>query len=68
MKWNRHSTLVLKAEFFSSYSNPGLWEQSESMEEIAEWCKQNDCGRWHAYDMFKFRTEEEITMFLLRWS
>jgi len=69
MKWNRlENKMVLKAVIEQNYSNPGLWEQNNLMEEIADWCDQNHCGSWYAYDMFKFRNEKEITMFLLKWS
>lgn len=41
---------------------------SELIDEIAEWCKDNDCGKRMSFNQFKFRTEEELTMFMLRWS
>jgi hypothetical protein len=70
MKWGRHRPLELKAEFESDYSNPGLnrTRDFEIMEDIQVWCEQNACGRRMAFDLIRFRTEEEITMFLLRWA
>jgi hypothetical protein len=41
---------------------------SEQLEEIAAWCRDNECGKRMSFNQFKFRTEEELTMFLLRWS
>lgn len=35
---------------------------------MAEWCKENECGYRTSYDTFKFRNEEQLTMFILRWS
>lgn len=35
---------------------------------VQEWCEQTRCGKRIAFDMFTFKTEEEMTTFLLRWS
>lgn len=35
---------------------------------IQEWCGQTKCGRRTSFDKFKFRTEKEKLMFLLKWS
>lgn len=35
---------------------------------VEAWCKQHDCGTRYSSDTFCFRNEQEITMFLLRWS
>ena len=35
---------------------------------MTEWCAENDCGYRTSYDTFKFRNQEQLTMFLLRWS
>jgi len=32
------------------------------------WCHENNCGRRVSFDHFSFRTEAEMTMFLLRWA
>jgi hypothetical protein len=70
MKWNRRRPLELRADFEGNYSNPGMNSTRDItiMEDIQVWCEQNDCGRRIAFDLVKFRTEEEITVFLLRWS
>lgn len=36
--------------------------------EIQQWCDENNCGRRTSYDTFQFRNQQEITIFLLRWS
>jgi hypothetical protein len=36
--------------------------------EMESWCITNDCGYRVEHDMFKFLTDEELTMFMLRWS
>jgi hypothetical protein len=44
----------------------GLTESD--MDVIQEWCKQNKCGRRISFDTFLFATEQDISLFLLRWS
>ena len=36
--------------------------------QMTEWCAENECGYRTSYDTFKFRNQEQLTMFLLRWS
>ena len=41
---------------------------SESdMDPIQQWCIEHNCGTRMAFDMFKFKTDADITMFLLKW-
>ena len=35
---------------------------------IQRWCKENNCGKRISFDQFQFRNQQELTMFLLRWS
>ena len=35
---------------------------------IQEWCDRNNCGTRISFDMIKFKTREQMTMFLLKWS
>ena len=41
--------------------------RSEHMDPIQDWCVQNKCGVRTSFDMFKFKNEEEMSMFLLKW-
>jgi hypothetical protein len=41
--------------------------RESNLEPIQEWCMYNRCGRRTSFDTFKFRNEEEVTMFLLKW-
>lgn len=36
--------------------------------QMAKWCEENECGYRTSYDTFKFRNQEQLTMFILRWS
>jgi hypothetical protein len=43
-------------------------ELEDQIEAMVKWCEENDCGRRMSYDMWKFKTKAEMTLFLLRWS
>lgn len=38
------------------------------MDPVQNWCVENRCGVRTSFDTFKFRTEDELTFFLLKWS
>ena len=40
----------------------------EQMLEVADWCRQNSCGRRTAFATFDFKNQAELSMFLLKWS
>ena len=40
----------------------------ESLDEVGRWCRDNRCGQRKSYDLWQFKNETEMTMFLLRWS
>jgi len=42
--------------------------RSEHLDPVQDWCVQNRCGVRTSFDMFKFRNEKELAMFLLRWA
>lgn len=44
----------------------GLSEKD--IDPIQEWCHASNCGKRTAFASFKFENEEQITMFLMRWS
>ena len=50
------------------YGDDGSGNLEKKLDIIAKWCKTNSCGRRMSYDMWQFKTEAEITMFLLAWS
>lgn len=44
------------------------WAPPEKlMDEIAIWCYENKCGKRISYDMFYFRRQEQMLMFMLKW-
>lgn len=34
---------------------------------VQEWCEENRCGVRTSFDMFKFKNEKEMSIFLLKW-
>ena len=35
---------------------------------IQKWSEENNCGRRMSFDLWQFRNEKEVTMFLLKWN
>lgn len=59
--------LTAKARYdHGAITSTGLRE--EHIDPIQEWCQNNNCGQRISFDMFRFKTSEEMTTFLLRWS
>lgn len=46
---------------------PAFTNTDSIFNEIAQWCKDNDCGKRMSYDMFRFNNKAQVTAFLLRW-
>lgn len=60
---------------------PGYWAQfsfclkddtwdivdEESMDLVQQWCVDNNCGLRMSYDTFRFKTEQELQFFMLKW-
>jgi hypothetical protein len=68
--WNREPNrpLILRAQLLLEPLQFDMWLEEADMTEVQYWCSVHRCGRRISYDMFKFRNEAEITMFLLKWS
>ena len=41
--------------------------RDEMLHPVQAWCVENKCGVRKSFERFKFYSESEITMFLLRW-
>jgi hypothetical protein len=44
----------------------GLAEQD--IDSIQKWCEEHGCGTRTSFDTFRFRSQKEITLFLLKWA
>jgi hypothetical protein len=42
--------------------------RDHDLDPIQLWCAKNSCGRRTSFEQFQFRNEQEVTMFLLKWS
>ena len=40
----------------------------EQIQEMQKWCHDNNCGHRMSFDVFRFDTPEQKTMFMLRWA
>jgi hypothetical protein len=49
-------------------SNPGWGLNEQDMDPIHAWSQEHSCGTRTSFDTWQFRTDEEITVFLLRWA
>jgi len=38
------------------------------IQQMHDWCHENDCGYRTSYDTFKFRNKDQMMMFILRWA
>jgi len=41
--------------------------QNELLKELEKWCIQCQCGKRVSHNSFAFKTEEELTMFRMKW-
>jgi hypothetical protein len=42
--------------------------QYKEMDMALRWCKEHECGKVVNRNSIAFKSEEEMTMFLIRWS
>jgi len=64
--YNRRPGVWLRLDFQSA----NMWETEigDELIRIATWCSDHKCGCRQAYDMWRFKNQAEVTMFLMRWS
>jgi len=53
---------------FAESAIADLGESKDFISLMTEWCLENECGYRTSYDTFKFRNQEQLTMFILRWT
>lgn len=67
---------LLETQLFSNYikfevlAEPGYFDipSDEDMIAVETWCLNHGCGRRSGWDKFYFETDEQATMFKLRWA
>jgi len=70
MKWIRDGMeLRVLDHTFADYSNPGYVLNESIMDPVQQWCWAHmPTARRMSFDTFRFESEDEIILFLLRWS
>jgi hypothetical protein len=70
MKWIQNGLELKVVDMtFSDYSNPGYILNEAVMDPIQQWCWETmPTVRRMSFDTFKFKSEADIILFLLRWS
>jgi hypothetical protein len=69
--WERDTTHPLTLYARMSYSHGAITPtglRSDDLDPVQDWCVQNRCGRRTSFEIFRFRNEQEVTIFLLKWS
>jgi hypothetical protein len=69
IKWQRLPGLKLQA--YTDDVAPRGFERGLSemdMDPIQDWTTECNCGTRMSFNVWKFKSEKQITMFLIRWS
>ena len=69
--WERDTTHPLTLYARMSYGHGAITPtglRSDDLGPVQDWCVQNRCGSRTSFEIFRFRTEQEVIMFLLKWS
>ena len=53
--------------YINTFADLSEDDTKQVIPQMAHWCLENDCGYRTSYDTFKFRTNKQRMMFLLRW-
>jgi hypothetical protein len=67
---------VLEVEHFPGYlefepvTDPGHFDiaNDADMALVERWCREHRCGKRSGFNKFFFETDEQMTMFRLRWA
>ena len=66
--WHQLPGRKLKATWLPGDRKFEMGLKESDMDPIQKWCQDSNCGKRISFDMFQFKTDKQITMFLLRWS
>ena len=66
--WHQLPGRKLKASWLPTARKFELGLKESDMDPIQKWCQDSRCGLRLSFDTFQFKTDKQITMFLLRWS
>ena len=70
IKWQRLPGLKLQAyvDDIRPANRPGRGLRETDMDPVQAWSEQCCCGTRLSFNVWKFKSEKQITMFLIRWS
>ena len=70
IKWQRLPGLKLQAyvDDIRPENRPGRGLQETDMDPIGEWTMECNCGTRLSFNVWHFKNEKQITMFLIRWA
>ena len=70
IKWQRLPGLKLQAyvDDIRPENRPGRGLQETDMDPIQAWTDECRCGTRMSFNVWHFKSEKQITMFLIRWS
>lgn len=67
LEGNRRIILIARTRYENgARSFIGL--RDTDLDPVQDWCVASKCGERISFDMFKFRNEQEMAVFLLKWS
>ena len=66
--WHKLPGFKLKATWTPGPRGFEFGIKEADMDPINDWSKKQKCGVRISFDMWKFKTPEEMTMFLLKWA
>ena len=69
IKWQRLPGLKLQA--YTDEVGPRGFERGlneSDMDPVQKWTEECNCGTRMSFNVWKFKSEKQITMFLIRWS
>jgi hypothetical protein len=66
--WHQLPGRKLKATWMPQPRGFEMGLKESDMDPIQKWCQDSNCGKRISFDMFQFKTDKQITMFLLKWS
>lgn len=64
--WITHPSKELYLTARAVDQSRGLTEND--IDVIQEWCQTNGCGIRTSFDTFRFRSDKDMTLFLLKWA
>jgi hypothetical protein len=60
--------IIIPEGFMSNEAIAAFGLKESDIEPVKLWCEEHHCGVRTSFDIFEFRNEQELTMFMLRWA